>query len=67
MIFSALVLLLLGIFFVAAPETVWQLRHMFTVQNGEPTNFALWSIRFSGILLLIAAVVAVVAQLIGVE
>ncbi len=65
MIFAALVLLLLGIFFVAAPETVWQLRHMFTVRNGEPTNFALWSIRFSGILLLIAAVVAVVAQLSG--
>ncbi len=67
MIFAALVLLLLGIFFVAAPETVWKIRHVFTVRNGEPTNFAIWSIRFSGILLLIVAVVAVVAQLIGVE
>ncbi len=65
MIFSALVILLLGIFFVAAPETVWQIKHVFTVRNGEPTNFAIWEIRISGILLLIAAVVAVVAQLIG--
>ncbi len=67
MIFAALALLLLGIFFVAAPETVWQIKHVFTVRNGEPTNFAIWSIRFSGILLLIVAAVAVVAQLIGVE
>jgi len=67
MIFAALVLLLLGIFFVAAPETVWELRHMFTVQNGEPTNFAIWEIRISGILFLIMAVVAVVLQLSGAE
>ncbi len=63
----ALVFLLLGIFFVAAPETVWQIKHMFTVQNGEPTNFAIWEIRISGVLLLIVAVVAVAAQLSGVE
>ncbi len=65
MIFAALVLLLLGIFFVAAPETVWKIRHVFTVRNGEPTNFAIWEIRVSGILLLIVAVAAVVAQLCG--
>ena len=60
MIFSALVLLLLGIFFVAAPETVWQINHVFTVRNGEPTNFAIWSIRITGIAYLILAVVIVV-------
>ncbi len=60
MIFSALVLLLLGIFCVAAPETVWHLQHMFTVQNGEPTNFAIWCIRIAGIAYLILAVVIVV-------
>ncbi len=60
MIFSALALLLLGIFFVAAPETVWQINHVFTVRNGEPTNFAIWSIRITGIAYLILAVVIVV-------
>ena len=62
MIFTALVLLLLGIFFVAAPETVWELQHMFTVQGGEPTNFAIWSIRILGILYLILAVVTVASS-----
>ncbi len=65
MIFAALALLLLGIFFVAAPETVWQLRHMFTVQNGEPTNFAIWEIRIAGIAYLILAVVIVIVRLSG--
>lgn len=67
MILIGLVLLLLGIFFVAAPETVWELQHMFTVRNGEPTNFAIWGIRILGVLYLILAVAAVALQLCGVE
>ncbi len=65
MIFAALVLLLLGIFFVAAPETVWEIKHVFTVQNGEPTDFAIWSIRIAGIAYLILAVVIVIVRLSG--
>lgn len=67
MILLALLFLLLGIFFVAAPETVWELQHMFTVQNGEPTNFAIWCIRIAGVLYLIFAVVLVILKLSGVE
>ncbi len=65
MIFMALVILLLGIFFVAAPETVWQINHVFTVRSGEPTNFAIWCIRIAGIAYLILAVVIVIVRLSG--
>ena len=66
MLLTAILFLVLGIFCVAAPETIWQLQHMFTVKDGEPTDFALISIRVSsGIYLLLSAAI-VLSKLFGI-
>lgn len=66
MLLTAILFLVLGIFCAAAPETIWQLQHMFTVKDGEPTDFALIFIRVSGgIYLLLSAAIAL-AKLFGI-
>lgn len=66
MLLTAILFLVLGIFFVATPETIWQLQHIFTVKDGEPTAFALISIRVGGVIYLLLSVVIVAARLFGV-
>ena len=66
MVLPAIFFLVLGIFCVATPETIWYLQHMFTVKNGEPTTFALVSIRVSGVLFLLLSVAIVLAMLFGI-
>ena len=66
MLLTAILFLVLGIFCVATPETIWQLQHIFTVKDGEPTAFALISIRVGGVIYLLLSVVIVAARLFGV-
>ena len=66
MLLTAILFLVLGIFFAAAPETIWQLQHMFTVKDGEPTDFALISIRIGGVILLLLSAAIVLAMLFGI-
>ena len=63
---TAILFLVLGIFCVATPVTIWQLQHMFTVKDGEPTTFALISIRVSGVLFLLLSAAIVLAMLFGI-
>ena len=63
---AAILFLVLGIFCMATPETIWQLQHMFTVKDGEPTDFALISIRVSGVLFLLLSAAIVLSILFGV-
>ena len=66
MLLTAILFLVLGIFCVATPETIWQLQHIFTVKDGEPTSFALISIRIGGVIYLLLSAVIVAARLFGV-
>ena len=66
MLLTAILFLVLGIFCVATPETIWQLQHMFTVKDGEPTTFALISIRVSGVLFLLLSAAILLAMLFGI-
>ena len=66
MLLTAILFLVLGIFCVATPETSWQLQHIFTVKDGEPTSFALISIRIGGVIYLLLSAVIVAARLFGV-
>ena len=66
MLLTAILFLVLGIFCVATPETIWQLQHIFTVKDGEPTSFALISIRVGGVIYLLLSAVIVAAMLFGV-
>ena len=66
MLLTAILFLVLGIFCVATPETIWQLQHVCTVKDGEPTTFALVSIRVSGGIYLLLSAVIVLAMLFGI-
>ena len=66
MLLTAILFLVLGIFCVATPETIWQLQHMFTVKDGAPTAFALLFIRVCGVLFLLMSAAIVLAMLFGI-
>ena len=58
MIYLVVVLLVaVGIFFAAKPNTVWKINHYFTVKDGEPSDMYLIIIRISGILFIILGLV----------
>lgn len=58
MIYAAIILLaLVGIFFIAKPNTVWEYSHFFTVENGEPTDLYIITVRISGIVFIILALI----------
>lgn len=54
----ALLLLPVGIFHVAAPETAWMLSHGWKYKNAEPSDLALAANRIGGVLCILAAVAA---------
>ena len=49
----------LGIFFIAAPRKVWDLRHGWIYQNSEPTDVALGFIVFGGIVSIVFGIVVI--------
>ena len=66
MLSAAMLFLVLGIFCVVTPDTIWQLQHLLPVKDGEPTDFALISIRVGGVIYLLLSVVIVAAMLFGI-
>lgn len=47
-VLGGLLLIGFGLFCVIKPDTVWEIRHSLSVQNGEPTDFFLSFTRFWG-------------------
>ncbi len=41
------------------PEMFWAFDHMFSVENGEPTEMAIIFLRIRGVLLIVLGVVAI--------
>ncbi len=52
---SAMPFLLLGVFIFINPHLLWNFQAMFFVQNGEPTDFAIFTNKSLGILLILLA------------
>lgn len=55
-IFTFLLLAALGAVCVLKPEIVWQWRHLWSVRDGEPTDFYLVSTRIGGVICILAGV-----------
>lgn len=51
--FFGLLLLLMGTGLFFYPESFWRFQMMFTVRNGEPTDWAIFSNKIAGVLLVI--------------
>ena len=59
----SVVFIILGIWMIFNPEMFWAFDHMFSVENGEPTEMAIIFLRIRGVLLIILGVVAIYALL----
>lgn len=59
-VLGIIVFIPLGITMFRKPEAVWEFQHMLTVKYGEPTDFALLSIRIGGVCLLVVAALCAV-------
>lgn len=46
-----LVLLILGVFMLCYPKTLWKMENLLTVKNGEPTELYLLLMRIGGVFL----------------
>ena len=62
----AVVIIAVGVVHVAFPEKVWRWKHRYTVDGGEPTDFALFTNRLSGVLLIIGGIVILMALVSGI-
>ena len=49
-----------GLFMTLKPDIVWQIKHMFSVSGGEPTDFYLISTRIGGIVFMVCSAVCTV-------
>lgn len=58
------VLLLLGFAMLLKPEILWEIEHIFTVKNGEPTDLYLTIMRLGGIFLIGAGIIVLIASII---
>ena len=56
-IFVSIILVLLGIFSIAAPETVWYLEHGWRYKDAEPSDLALGMNRVGGVVEIIVAII----------
>ena len=52
----SLFFLMLGLAYILFPEKMWKLRHLLSVKNGEPTDFAIFGSILSGILLVVVGI-----------
>jgi len=52
-----LAILAFGVAELLFPEAFWKLRHIFSVRGGEPTDFALFMHRLSGVMIVVIAFV----------
>ena len=49
-------LFLLSIMMLIKPEFLWKIEHIFTVENGEPTDLYIVLMRIGGVFFLIASI-----------
>ena len=47
----SIVFIILGIWMIFNPEMFWAFDHMFSVENGEPTEMAIIFLRIRGVLI----------------
>ena len=60
-IFAFLVMCALGALCLLKPDIVWQVRHLWTVSGGEPTNYYLVTTRVVGVICIAVGVVCLAA------
>lgn len=53
-------LYVLSILMIIKPKLLWKIENIFTVRNGEPTDFYITFLRINGVLLLIGAVIVTI-------
>lgn len=53
MIFIIFPLIFLGLAGIMYPEKLWRFEHFFTVQGGEPTEWAIFSSKLAGIIIIV--------------
>ncbi len=53
-------LYVLSILMIIKPKLLWKIENIFTVKNGEPTDFYITFLRINGVLLLIGAVIVTI-------
>lgn len=51
-----LVLLILGVFMLCYPKTLWTMENLLTVKNGEPTELYLLLMRIGGVFFILCSV-----------
>lgn len=54
MVFIYIYVFFMAILSLVAPETIWKMRHWFSVKNGEPSEGYLMMTRIGGVIILIA-------------
>ena len=59
-IVACLIIVAVGLWFIRAPDMVWELQHLLSVKDGEPTDFYLISTRISGVILIIVGIVILI-------
>lgn len=55
-----LVLLILGVFMLCYPKTLWKMENFLTVKNGEPTELYLLLMRIGGVFFILCSVSIVI-------
>ena len=60
-VFAFLLMCALGALCLLKPETVWQFRHLWTVDGGKPTGYAIVMTRIAGIVCIVAGVFCLAA------
>ena len=53
-------LYVLSILMIIKPKLLWKIENIFTVKNGEPTDFYITFLQINGVLLLIGAVIVTI-------
>ena len=53
MIFIYIYVFFMAILSLVSPETIWKMRHWFSVKNGEPSEGFLITTRISGVIILV--------------
>lgn len=58
-----IILYVLSILMIIKPKLLWKIENIFTVKNGEPTDFYIAFLQIVGVFLLIGAVIGTVCLL----
>lgn len=61
----AVVIIAVGVVYIAFPEKFWRLQHLLTVEGGEPTDFALSMNRGCGVFLVVIGAIFLLLFVLG--